>query len=1175
MPQALSIPKPTCRTLILGLLFASLALVSLRADPLDNWHLRNPLLPLEAISDVTFGGGLFVAVGDRGTIQTSPDGANWTLRHSDVSLGTLNGAVYGGDRFVVVSASGRIVSSTDGITWSDAPTVSGRYLLSVTYGDGKFVAVGDRDSIPYGGFSLVSSNGLDWSPGAFPNTLYFLTDVAFGNGTFVAAGNGGVTYFSTNGVNWVLRSTDVGMHFDGVAYGNGLFVAVSASGNIFTTANGLSWTERTNLNETFGEIAFSGSQFVAVGLFGGPLAVSSNALDWASVASPFPGSLNGIAFGNGTWVAAGEAGTVLTSTAPSQEGSWTSRNTLTTAVLDDVAFGDNLFVAVGDRGTVLTSETGSNWVLQASGTSNRLTAVAHQAGQFAAVGMSEIRLSSDGVHWEQAFANTNISFEQIASGNGMFITLGTDYANINELGFYDSPIYRSTDGHEWTRQVPGIFQPLGPLAYGNGVFVALATATDPAAVVLSSNGTSWTCHQLPKNLYPYALMFANGLFTVPGSSGYSAVSPDGVHWQQRIEQNQSVYSKIAYGGGQYATVGGGTLETSFGGIDWTNRSTPELQSIMSSLTDIVYGNGAFVAVGQNGVILQSDSLVDAPPAPPVVVESPKTATVRVGESVSFTAGATGSAPFRYQWRRNGVQIPGATNNVLFLSEVQTSAQGSYSVAISNDLGGMISQGALLIVIQLGPLDYWTVRHAGSAGLPGDYQNLKAVAYGNGQFVAMGDPNLLFTSSNGLIWSQRLLPSPFSGDNLAFGNGTFVALDTDEGQSSCSKIMSSRDGIAWTNWVGAIPPPSPLQQYICTPHAVAYGMDRFVAVGLNSIHVSSNAFNWNLAMSGLDMNLRAVAYGNGVFVAVGYDYDFGFNVILSSPDGFSWTFEDFDRSQLADFRDIAFGNGRFIVTGVSGAVFSSIDGIDWETHGLPQGLFPQLGPIAFGGGWFVAADADSYYGRIWTSHDGMTWAYRYLGETGFTGAIRDITFGQNTFLAVGDAGLMIQCDPLSNTPPAILRQPRSKTLHFGAATSLSLEAGGSSPMTYEWFKDGKALCVVFGSSLEFPSISLGQAGAYQVIVHNPYGSVTSAVAIVTVESDAPILSIQFDTVPRLTVLCQAGNLYRIECQDELSAFPDSWRTLDYVLPSISQFTWEDTESPPPAQRFYRVMRQDFP
>ena len=120
---------------------------------------------------------------------------------------------------------------------------------------------------------------------------------------------------------------------------------------------------------------------------------------------------------------------------------------------------------------------------------------------------------------------------------------------------------------------------------------------------------------------------------------------------------------------------------------------------------------------------------------PSITMQPVSQTVLEGDGAVFSVRVGGIEPFSYQWRKNGVEIPGATNNVLFLSDVQTSAQGMYSVAISNDFGGTISQGALLSVIRLDPLDYWTVRHAGSSGLPGDYQNLKAVAYGNGQFVA--------------------------------------------------------------------------------------------------------------------------------------------------------------------------------------------------------------------------------------------------------------------------------------------------------------------------------------------------------------------------------------------------------------------------------------------------------
>ena len=57
--------------------------VAARSSALDNWHWRNPLPTGNGLWGVTYGNGLFVAVGESGTILTSPDGA------SPCDLGTL------------------------------------------------------------------------------------------------------------------------------------------------------------------------------------------------------------------------------------------------------------------------------------------------------------------------------------------------------------------------------------------------------------------------------------------------------------------------------------------------------------------------------------------------------------------------------------------------------------------------------------------------------------------------------------------------------------------------------------------------------------------------------------------------------------------------------------------------------------------------------------------------------------------------------------------------------------------------------------------------------------------------------------------------------------------------------------------------------------------------------
>ena len=56
------------------------------ASSLDTWTVRNPLPTANALFAVTYRNDQFVAMGDFGTIITSPDGVNWMLRQS----GTTN-----------------------------------------------------------------------------------------------------------------------------------------------------------------------------------------------------------------------------------------------------------------------------------------------------------------------------------------------------------------------------------------------------------------------------------------------------------------------------------------------------------------------------------------------------------------------------------------------------------------------------------------------------------------------------------------------------------------------------------------------------------------------------------------------------------------------------------------------------------------------------------------------------------------------------------------------------------------------------------------------------------------------------------------------------------------------------------------------------------------------------
>ncbi|MGH8246817.1 MAG: hypothetical protein ACREUU_10335, partial [Gammaproteobacteria bacterium] len=81
--------------------------------------------------------------------------------------------------------------------------------------------------------------------------------------------------------------------------------------------------------------------------------------------------------------------------------------------------------------------------------------------------------------------------------------------------------------------------------------------------------------------------------------------------------------------------------------------------------------------------------------------TPPGANVRAGTNaatatnVTFTVNAIGTGALTYQWRKDGVDLPGATTDSLFLSDVQLDDQGNYSVIVSDFSGSAVSPNVYL------------------------------------------------------------------------------------------------------------------------------------------------------------------------------------------------------------------------------------------------------------------------------------------------------------------------------------------------------------------------------------------------------------------------------------------------------------------------------------------------
>jgi hypothetical protein len=177
---------------------------------------------------------------------------------------------------------------------------------------------------------------------------------------------------------------------------------------------------------------------------------------------------------------------------------------------------------------------------------------------------------------------------------------------------------------------------------------------------------------------------------------------------------------------------------------------------------------------------------------------------------------------------------------------------------------------------------------------------------------------------------------------------------------------------------------------------------------------------------------------------------------------------------------------------------------------------DLETVVITGGW--AIDNAGVSLRVNDVPTGLVNGAGFGGLTPFTISAANATFidGINTLdfevrnddAIAGWTGLRVAnlrgTAELPGTPPSISQQPQSQLAGTGETVTFSVLAGGSSPLTYEWQKDGAPIPGAFGPTYTISSVQLGDAGTYSVVVSNPYGTATSADAVLTVRTKVTTL-----------------------------------------------------------------------
>jgi alpha-tubulin suppressor-like RCC1 family protein len=150
--------------------------------------------------------------------------------------------------------------------------------------------------------------------------------------------------------------------------------------------------------------------------------------------------------------------------------------------------------------------------------------------------------------------------------------------------------------------------------------------------------------------------------------------------------------------------------------------------------------------------------------------------------------------------------------------------------------------------------------------------------------------------------------------------------------------------------------------------------------------------------------------------------------------------------------------------------------------------------------------------------------------------------------------------LYSAEPIIRKHPASRSVIAGDAVTLSVSATSPGPMTYQWRFKGSNIVGATNATLVISGVQAADTGAYDVVVSNANGSVTSAVAVLSLKA------VDVQMLAAVTVQGEVGANARVDWSLDAQA----WQTLtNFALP-YSPFRFVDWDSLGRPYRFYRVI-----
>lgn len=431
--------------------------------------------------------------------------------------------------------------------------------------------------------------------------------------------------------------------------------------------------------------------------------------------------------------------------------------------------------------------------------------------------------------------------------------------------------------------------------------------------------------------------------------------------------------------------------------------------------------------------------------PPTLNITASSTNPTAGSTVTFTANASDpdNDTLAYYWDfgDGSIQTNGAT-----VSKFSTAADFRVQCTVTDMKGGTATDS--ILVTYGSPTTYRIAGAVTQAGVP--------VA---GARVSVSSTRIAYTDSDG-TYALVGLPAGSYTVSASLDTNTFNA----QGFANPVVVGPNATGI---NFGTGAPSNSP-------PTIASQPQSQTVAVGATA----------SFAVTATGTGLRYLWQANGTNVPAGT------NASLSLP----------------NVQSNHGGNYLVVVTNTGGATTSAVATL---TVLQPPGISvqPQGQSLAAGGNVTLSVTA--------TGSGPLAYQWR-RNSSAVTGATNNtLTLNPVSINDAGDYSVVVTNRVGSVTSstatlvviqaPAIVTQPQGRTVSAASNVTLSVTVSGSAPLVYQWWKNGAAIATATNSSLAFSPAGPADAGAYFVVVTNPVGVVTSAVATLVVNCSYTLAS----------------------------------------------------------------------